>query len=269
MALAELAKLKAAQDALARNQNATPVKTLEEARSETVSSIARVNEIYSDLMTKINATNKDSSPTLTYRGFSTAGASSSPVTYTSQPIGPATSDRVVFVITWGLNAAVRSVTGITIGGVDATLVIGNASAATQTLYMYRATVPTGTTANVVVTWSGSLSNTGIVIYTASNFGTITNNTSNRVASTAATQSISLSSVDNGFALVAGFRYTGSTPTNVSSVAGYTIDREEEGGQSAWVYGNRRQTVAETRSYSVTYSRTHTTATPFIAATFSY
>jgi hypothetical protein len=62
MALAELAKLKAAQDALARNQNATPVKTLEEARSETVSSIARVNEIYTDLMFKINSTNKDNSP---------------------------------------------------------------------------------------------------------------------------------------------------------------------------------------------------------------
>jgi hypothetical protein len=62
MALAELAKLKAAQDALARNQNATPVKTLEQARSETVSSIARVNEIYTDLMSKINSTNKDNTP---------------------------------------------------------------------------------------------------------------------------------------------------------------------------------------------------------------
>ena len=64
MALAELAKLKAAQDALARNQNATPVKTLEQARTEAVSSVARVNEIYDNLMSKILSTNKDTSPTV-------------------------------------------------------------------------------------------------------------------------------------------------------------------------------------------------------------
>jgi hypothetical protein len=40
------------------------MKTLEQARSETVSSIARVNEIYTDLMSKINATTKDNSPTV-------------------------------------------------------------------------------------------------------------------------------------------------------------------------------------------------------------
>jgi hypothetical protein len=38
------------------------MKTLEQARSETVSSIARVNEIYTDLMSKINSTNKDNTP---------------------------------------------------------------------------------------------------------------------------------------------------------------------------------------------------------------
>jgi hypothetical protein len=64
MALAELAKLKAAQDALARNQNATPVKTLEQARTEAVTSVARVNEIYDNLMSKILSTNKDTSPTV-------------------------------------------------------------------------------------------------------------------------------------------------------------------------------------------------------------
>jgi hypothetical protein len=69
MALAELAKLKAAQDALARNQNATPVKTLEEARSEAVSSVARVNEIYTDLMSKIMSTTKNGSPTIVQNNY--------------------------------------------------------------------------------------------------------------------------------------------------------------------------------------------------------
>ena len=64
MALAELAKLAAAQKSLQVSPTAAPMKTLEQARSETVSSIARVNEIYTDLMSKINATTKDNSPTV-------------------------------------------------------------------------------------------------------------------------------------------------------------------------------------------------------------
>jgi hypothetical protein len=64
MALAELAKLAAAQKSLQVSPQAAPMKTLEQARSEVVSSIARVNEIYTDLMSKINSTNKDNSPTI-------------------------------------------------------------------------------------------------------------------------------------------------------------------------------------------------------------
>lgn len=64
MALAELAKLESAQRSLQVSPTAAPMKTLEQARSETVSSIARVNEIYTDLMSKINATTKDNSPTV-------------------------------------------------------------------------------------------------------------------------------------------------------------------------------------------------------------
>jgi hypothetical protein len=61
-ALAELAKLSAGQKALQVTPTAAPMTTLEQARAETVTSIARVNEIYSDLMSKINSTNKDNTP---------------------------------------------------------------------------------------------------------------------------------------------------------------------------------------------------------------
>jgi hypothetical protein len=62
MALAELAKLAAAQKSLQVSPQAAPMKTLEQARSEAVTGVARVNEIYTDLMSKINATNKDNAP---------------------------------------------------------------------------------------------------------------------------------------------------------------------------------------------------------------
>ena len=57
-ALAEIAKLKAAQDALAVQPNATPMKTLEQARVEAVQGVVTVTGIYNDLMNKIATTNK-------------------------------------------------------------------------------------------------------------------------------------------------------------------------------------------------------------------
>ena len=58
-ALAELAKLAAAQKAL-QVQPATPLKTLEQARVEAVQGVAQVTGIYESLMAKIAATTKES-----------------------------------------------------------------------------------------------------------------------------------------------------------------------------------------------------------------
>lgn len=61
-ALAELSKLAAAQKALQVQPTAAPMKTLEQARTEAVSSVARVNDIYNDLMSKISSTTKNPAP---------------------------------------------------------------------------------------------------------------------------------------------------------------------------------------------------------------
>ena len=58
-ALAELAKLAAAQKAL-QVQPAAPLKTLEQARVEAVQGVAQVKGIYESLMAKIAATTKES-----------------------------------------------------------------------------------------------------------------------------------------------------------------------------------------------------------------
>lgn len=58
MALAELAKLAAAQKALQTSPVAAPMKTLEQARVEAVAGVAQVTSIYDNLMAKIAATNK-------------------------------------------------------------------------------------------------------------------------------------------------------------------------------------------------------------------
>ena len=57
-ALDELAKYKKGLTDLGTPQNATPMKTLEQARVEAVAGVTRVNEIYTNLMDKIANTNK-------------------------------------------------------------------------------------------------------------------------------------------------------------------------------------------------------------------
>jgi len=59
-ALAELAKLAAAQKALQVTPSAAPMKTLEQARVEAVAGVAQVTGIYESLMAKIAATTKES-----------------------------------------------------------------------------------------------------------------------------------------------------------------------------------------------------------------
>jgi hypothetical protein len=59
-ALAELAKLAAAQKALQVSPSAAPMKTLEQARVESVAGVAQVTGIYESLMAKIAATTKES-----------------------------------------------------------------------------------------------------------------------------------------------------------------------------------------------------------------
>jgi hypothetical protein len=59
-ALAELAKLAAAQKGLQVQPSAAPMKTLEQARVEAVAGVAQVTGIYESLMAKIAATTKES-----------------------------------------------------------------------------------------------------------------------------------------------------------------------------------------------------------------
>ncbi len=75
-------------------------------------------------------------------------------TFTGKAIGPAASDRYVFVGTMQ-HAATRTVSSMTVGGVSASLVVRQ-QGGSITSELWMANVPTGTTATIVVTWSGSV-----------------------------------------------------------------------------------------------------------------
>lgn len=102
---------------------------------------------------------------------STSGASggTNTTTYTGVAIGAAASDRQVWVGICNLDFGGLSslVTGVTIGGVAATIESSTRSSdgATFETFWCWAAVPTGTTANIVITCSaGSTNESGISVY---------------------------------------------------------------------------------------------------------
>lgn len=77
-------------------------------------------------------------------------------TYTAAAIGTASVDRIV-VVAIGKEVATVVVNSVTIAGVAATLIAGN-TFGSMGAWLYFAPVPTGTTGDVVVTWSGAITN---------------------------------------------------------------------------------------------------------------
>lgn len=95
--------------------------------------------------------------TATYIGGTTSTTDqASTYTFSNHAIGPASDDRHVLVSVQSGHSAARTAPSVTIGGIAATQVGFNASSDDTILCgFYIALVPTGTTANIVVTYSGS------------------------------------------------------------------------------------------------------------------
>lgn len=82
--------------------------------------------------------------------------SANATTYTAASIGTASDDRIV-VVGIGKEVVTVVVNSVTIGGVTAALIAGN-TFGSMGAWLYFAPIPTGTTADVVITWSGAITN---------------------------------------------------------------------------------------------------------------
>jgi hypothetical protein len=91
----------------------------------------------------------------------TAGGTT--ITFTAADFGAEATGRRIYVAVLARASVLRTVSSVTIGGVSATLMAGNASSAGP-IAIYAANVPTGTSGNVVVTFSGSVTTTVISVY---------------------------------------------------------------------------------------------------------
>ncbi len=86
-------------------------------------------------------------------------------TFSDHSLGVAGSNRKIVIAVFGVGttASSRLVSTLTIGGVSATLAIAvqNSSEDHYACEIWYATVPTGTTGDVVVTWNAAMGNCGI------------------------------------------------------------------------------------------------------------
>ena len=164
----------------------------------------------------------DSGPAvLTYVTHLEQAGGTSTQTFTSASIGTAAADRLVIVgIVIGKDAGTWSanpVSSVTIGGISATQVgsqILCEGTTTAALSMFAATVPTGTTANIVL----SLAANGvadIVIWNATGLSSTTASDTKSDNATPFTQSLTVPTGGFGIGLAGGETVTSWTWTNLT------------------------------------------------------
>ena len=141
-------------------------------------------------------------------------------TFTGKAIGTAAADRLVIVSTWVIKpgATTRTWTA-SIGGVSATEFAG-AHVSTSTgastdveIRMFAATVASGTTANIVITTSGSTTGCAIGVWSAYNLASTTPVAA--VASIAMPRALSLNVSAAGVACGLSFHNVSSTWTGMT------------------------------------------------------
>lgn len=127
------------------------------------------------------------------------------VTFTAVPIGTASADRIVVA----LYNSTAVATGMTIGGVTATKAIDELTGISG-LQMWYAAVPTGTTANIVVTAGGAMSNESLIVGKLTGVTAAPSNTSVELPSSSDPSNISVTVPLTGFGIVGIY----GTPTLV-------------------------------------------------------
>lgn len=172
-------------------------------------------------------------------------STNSTYTFISQPIGVATSDRVVIVSAWGRPSTGSPViNSVSIGGNVATQII-QAGTATETRNgIWALNVPAGTTANIVVNWSSNVVRTAIAIwYMTGTNGVTTASATSSVISGSPTVSTTINVPANG-GLIATASETGALSLT-STWSGISKDFDTNPGTNAFSGGHQNYNTTQT------------------------
>lgn len=175
-------------------------------------------------------------PSLTYRGTANSTTDSNSYTFSGNAIGTASDLRAVFVFVYAdalSGSLVSNSANMTIGGVTATRV-GVAAGAAGTVQAFVARVPTGTTADILVNFTDTMTRCAVVWYTFKPASTSAYGAKAAAGTGTSIGFTALPVVTNGVVLIAamsnGSSYTGAwsgsdTPTSNLAVTGIDSNAE--------------------------------------------
>lgn len=197
---------------------------------------------------------------LTYQSSPAAAGSGATPSFTSVGIGTASASRVVHVLITGA-AGTRTISSVTIGGVTATQNVVHQSSNT-TAAIYSAQVPTGTTATIAITWSGSQSGTGISVWTSTGLSSATANDAQSTSSN--NTNMGLATLASGFLVAGGtFNDNASTVTWTNATARLNIGTAFDG----WGAADNTATSSGTTNVKGNYGGGGASIWNFVCASF--
>ncbi len=189
-------------------------------------------------------------------------------TFASCDIGTASADRRVIVGAHMYGSTSRSLTSATIAGISATELTTDTASTANTVLLI-ANVTTGTTGDIVLTWSGSCAGSAVSVWYATGLTSDTPIATARGGTISPVSSGSLSTVDGGFVVAAATcRYADGTLrthtwTNVTEQ--FDVEIENTGTDGGSISGGH----AATTGASVTITDTLSTAGGLIGAFASF
>lgn len=179
-------------------------------------------------------------------------------TFAGRAISTAAADRYVIVGVGGSNSA--DVSSLTVGGNSATEIIDVADGVSAYAGLWIVNVTTGTTADIVVTFSGGINRCGIGVWAA--YGLSSGTPLDSDTSVAAPGSITLTTTAGGIAVSFA---NGNAGGGSDSWTGVTEDFDISGEASHAFTGGSAATAGASLGITVTYSGT--SAEAMVAASF--
>tara|TARA_R110000764_G_scaffold1253_2_gene4852 strand:+ start:7048 stop:7797 length:750 start_codon:yes stop_codon:yes gene_type:complete len=206
---------------------------VEKLNTIAIADIEKVNTLTDDNIEKINTLEFAGAVPVEVSLTANAinAATSTAYTFSSQALGAAVSDRIIVVGGFSTNA-VRTVSSVTIGGVSAAQIVAATNSGGEQCALWQASVPSGTTGDVVWTWSGAEVGMGIGVWR------IVNAAASAHASSGVTGASALSSTLDIPANGAAIAYSGAASVNRTATwTGLTERFDENGIEDGSTSGN--------------------------------
>lgn len=212
-------------------------------------------------ITPVVASQSAAPKVLTFQTSSNSPTGTNPYTYSGLAIGAAAGSRVVHCLISVRGATVApTLSSATIGGVAAVVnkLQQDASGAKYSIAIISAAVPTGTTANVVITWSETGDRQYVGVWSSTGLSSTTAHATAASDSDTSPDSVSLATLNGGFGI---FGEVGNNNAASMTWANATERFEQTGG------GSLSGADATTNGSSIAPEVTGTSIRAMVAATF--